>query len=188
MKIKKNWRSLLNYKSKLDQFKNIDKKNEAFHALSKLERRMEIALDIIGLLELDHIIPAGGGYWSSPLKLGKQKCNTPTELQQFTLNTERYSGCHVCARGAMMLSTIRLGNKLEPNAYGITDGNDSTQNHFPESIYSTMENVYEDAFNSYSKPYKANSPECLANIFLQVIQREGKYALSNKTDYLKIIT
>ncbi len=197
MKFKRTWRSKLNYKSVLDGIKNIKKRNDKFHSLSKKEQRMEIGLDVLDMLSLKQI-SGGDDYWNYQFRRKMSRLDDSKELQNKLMSKSLYKeeNCEVCARGAMMLSTIRLGNNIDPDTDYISRGTPKIQKHFTRIMYVAMEAVYEDycykssivgANEEYEHPYEFNTSELLANIFLQVIQTDGGFSIKNNTDYLKLI-
>jgi hypothetical protein len=179
-KLKKNWRKILPYKSQLTSIKDIEKRNNKFHSLPVANRRKEIALDVIGLVANGDITASSRNYWGEDLDLIRENSATPKELQDNLLN--QHTGCDVCARGATMLSTVRLGNKLDPGDDWLDNGCTRNQKHFTLNMYTAMESIYEYGYN----PYNHNTSENLLNIFLQVVYT-GRYHRDNITDYLKRI-
>lgn len=195
----KTWRSKLPYKTKLKRIKNIARRNKKFESLKPSEQRMEIALDIITSLNDEVIIASDRSeYWSPFLIHIGVNASNPEDLQKKLLNlpkvkdTNDHSGyhggqqsCRVCARGAMMLSTIRLGNTLDPREGDLPSGNSDNQKYFDYYEFKDMESVFESHFEGY---YDSNTDECLANIFLQIIFNNGKeYNPNDLNDYLSIL-
>lgn len=192
MKFKKNYKSLLKYKTQLGSIKNIEKRNVAFHALSKKERRQEIALDVLGLLDMGRLSSSGQDifdacYWSGKMKREIIDTDSPESMQELVISDSFYEevSCSVCARGAMMLSTIRMGNNLSPTGIDLASGSIYSQKHFTTSMFKKMETVFEQ-LDGVSRVYQSNTNESLANIFLQVVQT-GSFKLSDTKDYLSII-
>lgn len=188
MKFKRTWRSMLPYKTQLKS-KSIKRNNETFHSLDRDSQKKEIALDVLSMIASDTMVGSHDSYWDTILYKNAKKITSASKLQKELRNVE---SCSVCARGAMMLSTIRVGNKLKYTygEEGLIDGNNHTQKHFDYGEYSDMENVYEDYANTrqeYDIPYDRQSTECLANIFLQVMHT-GTFVIGEANeDYLKSI-
>ena len=203
MKFKRNWRTLLENKSQLDKIKNIEKRNKAFHKLPKKQQRIEVALDVLSLMNLESIQADAGNFWSCGM-IDELDNQGPEELQSKVLDDEflNRAKCHVCVRGAMTLSIIRMGNKIstkgdeyENDIDEVSNGQEQ-QNYFTHATYQAMEIVFEDwsipnARLDYREkyadyPYKDGSNECLANIFIQ-IANTGEFKLTNQKDYLSKI-
>ena len=193
VRFKKDWRTKLRYRSQLKGIKDQKEKNETFHSLPIADRRREIALDALEMLHLEHISAAHGTYWTENLIDTAKSCETSIELQKNLLDKNTYnSNCRVCVRGAMMLSTIRLGNKIDPLNRSLSSGCSNSQKHFTARMYHDMEDVYEGTYFFYTSedidilPYRLRSNENLANVFLQVVQT-GAFKYDDRVDYLKKI-
>lgn len=113
-----------------------------------------------------------GSYWIS--RYGKNT-TTPKEFQECLLDIKK---CTVCARGGIMISTIRLGNTLDPTDRWIAKGTKSNQKHFSIEKMKLMETMYENT----NIPFRRNSIESLANIMCNIIAN-GDYKF-NTVDYL----
>ena len=184
MNFKNNWRTKLEYKSILIGIEDVKKRNKKFHSLNTSNRRKEIALDVLSMLDQHDIVASSGCYWNRNLQNTLDDASSSQELQELLLDSSIYTSlnCEVCARGAMMLSTIRLGNRINPRDSFVDQGDEGNQKHFTTTMFHEMEYVYEHL----RKPYQHNSKESLANIYLQVVQT-GKFSECNKTDYLELI-
>jgi hypothetical protein len=176
------------YKSKLSGIRSLTERNKKFHKLSPRSQRQEIALDALKLLKAKKIKAAGkqnflglkeSWYWSTNMMLLREESKTPEELQKKLCNLP--TGCSVCARGGMMLSQIRLGNKVKP-IEGIDSGRYGRIKAFKLSDFREMEDLYEHG--SYSSEFKNNSKKMLANIFCNVISN-GNFIRKDNTNYLK---
>lgn len=171
----------INYKSVLDGIKNLKKKNEAFHALDDQSKRMEIAWDVLKLLEGEIIFPSCGCYWDDELHLIQQEeATTSEELCKLFNTSSKIKGCSVCARGAMMLSQIRLGNNLL-NEYAIYEGDDEILEGFSMDSFYYMEREYEKS--EYDHPYRTNTKQKLMNICCNVLVN-GDFNKNDRTNYL----
>jgi hypothetical protein len=184
MSLKQNWRELLPYKTQLG-ISDIKERNKAFHALEIKDRRKEIALDTIELVFTDQIVASNGEYWTEKFREQVDLLETPEELQKLTLKglMTNSEPCEVCARGAMMLSTIRLGNELSPASDQLCKGTKNNQLHFEYEMYRDMEGMYE-ADGYYHDIYESNSVEMLLEIFIQVVFT-GEYDPDESSDSLR---
>lgn len=197
------------YKSKLSRFKSLELRNAAFEKLSDENKRKEIAWDGLKLVLAGQIGAAKGTYWNNKLseyvwgkqdtsalgRLGRPEVQTAEELQQRLMEPPK---CSVCARGLMMLSAIRVGNKIEPlttfrswygpttiaNEVSICRGDDDTLEGkgFSLGDFMVMEKEYEQ--NYHGHPYRARTKKKLANICCNVIVN-GNFHRADKTDYLE---
>lgn len=180
------------YKSVLSKYRNIKKRNEVFNNLDDETKRREIAFDALKLLLNEKIIPAGGftngnyalrAYFGPKLVQKLQDITDSEKMQEEVLNLP--DECSVCARGAMMLSTIRLGNELAvDDEKGITMGDIAmgtrkTRKGFDVHAFEAMENMYEQS----NTPYPLRSRYSLMNILCNVV-KNGDYVY-HYVDYLK---
>lgn len=185
MKFKKNWLDLLPYKSKLSNIKDINQKNKKFESLSLPDQRKEIALDVLMLINNESIFSSNGSYIESDdVNIGI----FDSEQAFKSFNDNQYlkeNDCRVCARGAMMLSTIRLGNTISPEFDCDFDcGSIENQKYFTLGEFLEMEEIYENR-NRFN--YRHNTIEMLANIFLNVIYETDLTNRKKYKDYLKNI-
>lgn len=167
----------IKYKSKLTRIKDIEKRNKAFDALSDEDKRKEIAWDSLQMILLGKMDASWGYYWDE--KLRDIKDSEPKSFQKKLLEVE---SCSVCARGAVMLSQIRLGNKLHPKILDIDKGNDGILNGFNMFEMEQMEKEFEQSY--FDHPYCYNTREKLANILCNVIVN-GHFNTDDRNDYLK---
>lgn len=206
MKFKKNWRNLLPYKSTLP--KDVEERNITFNAMDDVSQRKEIALDVLEMLYAESIVcNVWGQYWTNKMK--DEVCSIDDskvfqeEINKLTAPKER---CQVCARGALMLSTIRLGNEISCDTKDVIDdisrGCSDLLKGFSYEEIRWMELWYEgnpDALANYAYdldelninwetdyPYEYHTNEMLANLFLNVLHN-GKFVEDDCTDYLKLI-
>lgn len=171
----------IEYKSVLTGIKNIKKRNEVFNNLDKQSQRMEIAWDCLNLLLSKTINASDGHYWSYDLKEIAYYSEDSKEFQKSLNDKNAIKGCKVCARGAMMLSQIRLGNEIDPEIYGYDRGTLDIIKGFSHEDFLDMENTYERG--SDSLPYEPNTEENLANICCNILVN-GDFNKRDKTDYL----
>jgi hypothetical protein len=171
----------IEYKSKFSRIKNIEKRNKAFNNLSDEDKRKEIAWDALQLVLNDTVKPANGYYWSPNIYNIRLSLNIGDSkgLQEALLNVPE---CSVCARGAVMLSQIRLGNELAPEIAHIDRGGSYILKGF--SIYSMEEMEREYEHSDYYHPYICNTKEKLVNILCNVIAN-GDFNNEDNTDYIK---
>lgn len=173
----------IKYKSKLSRYKNVTNRNKAFDKLSDEDKRKEIAWDSLQLILNEKIEGSRGFYWSDNLyNFSKRYSDNSKEFQQKLI--KELPGCTVCARGALMLSQIRLGNELSyEKDKDIHKGNENIIKGFNFSSFINMEYEYEH--DAYHLPYYHHTTEKLANIMCNIIAN-GDFNLKDKTDYLLI--
>lgn len=177
------------FKSALSRIKDIKKRNAAFAALTAEQKRKEIAWDVLTTLIAGQITAAAGSYWGTSLRRTQDYSRTAEDFQCKLLDLpgvakkEFRSSCAVCARGAVMLSTIRLGNKIHPRAEHATQGSRPLLQGFTMGQMHNMEQLYESG--SPLAPYVDNSDAMLGNIMCNVITN-GSFKKNDYTDYLKL--
>jgi len=142
---------------------------------------LEIAWDALKLLEGKVISASFGCYWG--IELGRIQRNSLSPKQFFkALNINKnIQGCQVCARGSIMLSTIRLGNTIDPDDYHADKGDRENVQGFDYADLINMEGEYEDS--SFFHPYYYRSDEKLMNILCNVLIN-GNFNTLDDTDYL----
>lgn len=183
------------YKSVLYRYKNIEKRNIAFNKLNAETMRKEIAYDALQLTLTQRLIPSDGCYWGYKLVEIKNdgKIRTAKVFQERLLNLPQ--NCEVCARGAMMVSQIRLGNELHACNDNVAKGDESNIKGFSMVSFTNMEKYYEyrkeSTFNdttrlSYGEMYYAleRRKYRLINIFLNVLTN-GDFNDNVEIDYIQ---
>ncbi len=179
---------LFKYKSVLSHIKDIKERNRVFDSLDDKTKRREVCWDALQLVLNDSVRAAAGIYWSGSIEHidGDSK-----ELQE-ELNYN-LPHCRVCARGAVMLSTIRLGNSIDASSYGKNNGinryGDSIAKGFSTTTLLKMENIYENWITDESEDFKRPDLEerselMLANVLCNVIVN-GDYNTEDDTIYVK---
>jgi hypothetical protein len=176
----------ITFKSLLQPIKNIEKRNTAFANLTREGKRLEIAWEALQLLLKGTIIPAGVSgksyYWDPTLTKTLKSSYSSKTLQEKFLKVQE---CRVCARGAITLSKIRLGNNTAPeNLYtiSIAMGNrNNSADGFSRGSLHYMENQYEASF--YLPTLKPRSTPNLANILCNILVN-GDYKPSDKKIYI----
>lgn len=168
----------------LQGIKDVKARTEAFHKLSNEDKRKEIAWDALQLVLIDRLIPSYGRYWGGDLLDIKLESETAEELQEEVIRATQStnSTCIVCARGAVMVSTIVLGNHIDPvNDHYLHAGSEDNVQGFTMKEMRQMEDEYENAW--YGHPYESNTKKKLANILCNVLTN-GFFNTEDKTDYL----
>lgn len=168
------------FKSKLSNYRNIENRNKVFNSLKKEEQRREIAFDALKLLLGGKLRAYGGQYWGYKLEDLSNKTHDSQELQN-KLIKDLPNNCEVCARGAMMVSQIRLGNSIDPYDKGKVCGNTENMKGFNFGDFIRMESEFE--WSQYNHLYKSGTNEKLANILCNVI-KNGNFRVGDKTDYV----
>lgn len=170
----------IKYKSLLANIKDIGERNKAFNALTKEEQRLEIAWDALQLVITDKVKASTGCYWNWKLNDIVDGSKNAKEFQNNLLNNLP-EGCLVCARGALTLSRIRLGNKVKPDDNFDNSGYNNVKG-FTLEDYQKAEKEYEWSY--YSHPYNNNTNQKLANILCNILVN-GNFNTEDRTDYLK---
>jgi len=174
----------IEFHSVLQGIKDVKARTEAFHKLSNEDKRKEIAWDALQLVLIDRLLPSHGNYWTGDLSDIKLESSTPEDLQARLIcaTQSTNSRCVVCARGAVMVSTIVLGNHIDPvRDYSIAHGDQYNIQGFTMQEMKDMESEYEDGW--FDHPYDTNTKEKLANILCNVLTN-GFFNTEDKTDYL----
>lgn len=171
----------IDYVSVLDDIKDIEERNKAFHKLNKQSKRLEIAWDALKLLTKNVIRPSHGWYWNPKLRDVAAKTWGSEDLQTTLNQNTKIRGCSVCARGGIMLSQIRLGNSISVSDPAYQMGSRHNLNGFSMTQMKQMENEYEHSL--YYHPYGHNTREKLMNILCNVLVN-GKFDIKDKTNYL----
>lgn len=173
------------YTSVLTGIKDIKARNAAFHSLDLETKRKETAFDSLMMLVTGIITAARGAYWNNNLinKVAKYETRNDSEAVQCELlDIQPNHHCSVCARGAMMLSTIRLGNNMTYQESTTTGSKRLLRGRgFTMEQFEAMEEEYEHSY--YHHPHTSRTRAKLANICCNVIIN-GKFKKSDKTDYL----
>lgn len=166
--------------SALQPIKGLAKRNKAFDALSDEEKRKEIAYDCFNLTLEKKLLGGDELYWSSNLSRVQDRTVEARKFQEL-LNYELPDDCVVCARGGLMLSPIRLGNKIKPYNISLPYGREDILQGFSMIAFIEMEKEFEDL--KFEHPYDVRTTEKLQNICLNIIAN-GDFNKEDKTDYL----
>ena len=182
----------ITFKSLLSGISSIEKKNKIFKSLNKEGQRLEIAWDVLQMLTNKKLHPSNGYYWDNRLMRLYQISKDSTTVCK---NFNEIETCTVCARGAVMVAQIRLGNTFGPentDVSNIDDGLDVSYNNnggltlkslssFSVDSMKNMEREYENS--QFNHPYHENSREKLMNMMCNILVN-GDFKTSDKTDYL----
>lgn len=171
---------MIPFTSQLQNIKNIEIRNKAFDTLSDEDKRKEIAYDSLCLILDGKITGSNHTYWSHELYSIKHNSYDPKDFQE---KLQDIPECQVYARGAVMLSQIRLNNTIHLHNSGISKGNSKNLNGFHISSMISMENQYEG--NMYNNIYPIRSTQNLVNIMCNVINN-GNFSVHDEKDYLKL--
>lgn len=212
MKFKSNWQDLLPYKSVLRSIVDIEERNNAYWKLDRQSQKFEVCIDMLTLMEQNIIVPDPRSYWGT-FEFGdgevidfefedpKEDYIEASKFQERLCNIDN-SKCQVCQRGAVMLSTIRLGNRLSADSRNVSKG-DESNNPFSFQELIEMEGLFEDFYRvnfdedlfyyTYEKitsdmqfPYSSGAEECMVNMCLNVLYN-GDFDILDTTDYLSKI-
>jgi hypothetical protein len=134
-------------KNKFKVPKTIKARNTWFNSLTKEEKRVAIAKDVIEQLDLQKFTAKSGTYFSLNLPDYKVVKEGVSLQKQF----DKAETCKVCAMGAVFASKVRLGNEFEvPYSTCIVSIDDdyivnSTDSLFSEYEMRLMEFFFEGA-------------------------------------------
>lgn len=176
------------FKSLLKGVSSITERNKIFNSLSEEGQRLEIAWDCLQLLLEDKVKPSIGWYWDLKLMDEYEGSSSKQIFRKFN----NVKDCEVCARGAIMLSQIRLGNKIGKEnvpgecarkgvMYDLTQGDNISLTAFSIDSLKNMEEEYE--FGYFDHPYATNSKEKLMNMMCNILVN-GDFKKSDKKNYL----
>ena len=176
------------FKSLLKGISSIAERNKIFNSLSEEGQRLEIAWDCLQLLMEDKVKPSIGWYWDPAMRDEYASSTSKQIFRKFN----NIKDCEVCARGAVMLSQIRLGNKIgEENVpstcarkgvmYDTIQGNEVSLTAFSIDSLKWMEQEYENGH--FNHPFETNSKEKLMNIMCNILVN-GDFNKSDKKNYL----
>jgi hypothetical protein len=177
----------IRFTSVLEKITDITERNKVFKKMDDQSKRLEMAWDALKLVAEGTLVSAEYGYWDQSIddhwwKFADKDTRSTisaedTQKAMLTLPPR----CGVCARGAVMVSRIRLGNQLDSNCWNIEKGDDSSIVGFSIWDMHSMENEYEES--RYKHPYKNNTVQKLANIMCNVLIN-GNFDINDRTDYL----
>lgn len=177
--------------------KTIKEKNEEFAGMSKVQKRIAIAKDVISQIRAKKFKATPGTYCELKTSQKKLKLSGSVELQTL-LEEGAINKCNVCALGGIFMSKVSLGNKFNLNSRY-----DKIQTHidddemisnlrgiFSELELRTIEYAFEGGdinssflgkpmhfharLRSYSKVYKKSEDRLLA-IMENIINNKGKF-------------
>lgn len=175
----------IEYKSVLDECKSTDERNIRFLQLDEQSQRKEIAWDALNLLMNKKLSASNGCYWNDYLE--DNTINTAlslSEVREFLLN-KLNRNCSVCQRGAVMVSTIRLGHRFDLDKvydFEIQSGDDcKVRTGFSLKSMQQMEEEYERS--TYKHPHTHNTKSKMMNILCNILVN-GDFNKDDKTNYL----
>lgn len=121
-------------------------KNEAFNKLSKPQKRVEIAKDVIAQIKAEKYAATFGEYISTYDLSDIMDNSVNKRSLQPLLLTKNYS-CSVCQKGALFLSTVRKRNKfLVRTSYDIPSSSDSIETEISDIFTKNQLDLMEVAF------------------------------------------
>lgn len=179
---------MIPFKSKISHITDVAERNKAFEALVDSEKRQEVALDIINNYSLGFIKEQHGSqYWPPNFANDGRRLETSEELQSFVIANGKGILCNVCARGAIMVSRIILGNNISPDA-SFYDGDSrvvegqfvNPASEFSDGLLMDVERYYE---NYGFIRYRRKTPECIAALAANILAN-GDFIHKDETDYL----
>jgi hypothetical protein len=171
------------FKSKLQSIDNIHAKNKAFAELTNEGKRREIAYDSLMLIINNMLFGNPSGYWNKALLTIRHNSKNSKDFCR-KLNNLPQQKCSVCARGAVMVSQIRLGNNISPTNGYSNAGHISIMDGFSMNDMDKMEGVYE-GWRAAKHAYPPNTTQLLANMMCNIIAN-GNFKSKDRTDYLKV--
>lgn len=178
----------ITYISVLTPIKSIKKRNAAFHQLDDQFKRLEIAWDALQLIVNGYISRHSYSYWDNKLFSLEDASSSAELFQKNLLNDDKIMGCKVCQRGLLMLSTIRMGNRIKPGTNETSCGSYKNIQGFSMTSMEKQENYYEGFSSAEYKnqhPYRYGTLEMKANILCNILVN-GDFNEKDFTDYLKV--
>jgi len=179
----------------------MDKRTKDFLALPREKQRVAIAKDVLEQLRLEKFKAQGGCYKTVYLNDHKSVFDFPKDASMQNVLKEKTEKCYVCARGAILLSTIRKGNECTVEDFrwntNYTGPNIAERKYFEHHELRSMEGVFEGwakdktdmtfctFLNERSKKlgYTSGSSECekvlLAGICRNIIENDGAWVPAN---------
>ena len=132
----------------------IKEKNAAFNKLTKAEKRVAIAKDVLEQLDLKKYYACSGTYFKLELNSYELEFKEGESLQEYLVDNSKVESCSVCAIGSIFASKVRLSNKFNIDHYhdGIDDHELALYDHdmeyslneiFSEEQYRLMEVAFE---------------------------------------------
>ena len=181
--------------SKLEEqvklYKTIVKNNDRFNKLSKMEKRVAIAKDVLEQIKIKKFKPAIGGYLNLDEPIEEE-----INIQELLITKE--TTCRVCAIGGIFASKVILGNKCDTTLDRYDTGlDDDIMIDNLKSIFSEKElRKIEYAFEGFDVSYgdmNFSDKECskyetffesfentehrLKAIMLNIIKNKGKFVV-----------
>ncbi len=162
---------------------NIARKNARFHKMSKTEKRMAIARDVLKQLRLEKYRACQGTYihdrkYVLPYDHTNYDHGDSTKLQAILLS-EKAPQCAVCAVGSAFLSLSRLGNNVSMASdkhqvlYSIFGKNNVTKMELIfEAVYPGYSDSYPKREHDFIKAYPKQNDRLVA-IFRNIIRNQG---------------
>lgn len=119
------------------QSKKIAKKVKPFSSLSKPEKRVAIAKDVLQQIKIGKYIAETGSYIGGIKFIGGEYISD-MENEDIQKNFKKIRKCEVCAMGACLMSVTKFANKLEFGDIGssITELNNDKVKRLFASIFS----------------------------------------------------
>ena len=184
-------KKLTTLKAVLDP-KLIEKQNKEFQKLSKKQRRLAIARDVLSQLRAKKFIAQTGIYLRAD-DLKNEEAAEPVDLQCFLLQTNPQ--CTVCGIGAAVCSLARLGDEVQYGSEGAfrdnTDYHGKLRPVFSEKQIHLIEWAFEgrettdEAYDFLSTKERLsaekfftkhpNTDKRLAAIFRNIVKNNGTF-------------
>lgn len=115
----------------LSLYKSVEKDNARFMKMSKTNKRIAIAQDVIASLKIGKYTATPGNYLE--VQTDKDYDSLPADSQAL-LRTEEVN-CDVCAIGAIFASKVRKGNKCN---YDLLNGNNDS------SLIANLKGIFDE--------------------------------------------
>lgn len=151
MPVLKNLESIDREIAKLQKQKEsfFKERNKQFNKLSKAKQRVEIAKDVISILNMINVQP--GTYFETYEDLveydGEGNVTTSQEPQEILQSPEVLNQCNVCALGACFISKVRVANKCDRESLDNAIGDsEKIRSHLSEYFSNKQIELIESAF------------------------------------------
>lgn len=176
----------------LKLYKSIEKNNTKFTKMSKAQKRITIAKDVIASLRLGKFNASPGTYFSLADKNYREEEARPSDNQALLLDTA--ISCEVCAIGAIFASKVRSGNKCNLDLGGSPDDNiliNNLKGIFTEKELRIIETAFEgeaqsnmvndnieiEAANWFRNNHPDKDDKRLIAIMKNIIKNKGTFVL-----------
>jgi hypothetical protein len=163
-----------------DLSKAISEKNKAFSKMTKMEKRVALAKDVIASIKSKHYIAENGTY----LDVVKKK--NLDYLHSYDLETIKRSdvSCHVCAIGSLFVSTMKKKKNGKLDDVDSDEMIHAMKGIFTHSEMRLLEEIFEGGSNQdanifYERYAADDSKGRLLGIMKNIVKNNGNFKYKN---------